>query len=93
MKTTSNQIQSPAETMLLWVAMFVTQINSLPSKRGERIEILAADDNTAIVVARTGIDHMDAFSRCVMHGMKQIPLPDRLRRSAAHRQGGVLPRS
>lgn len=67
------------DEMIDWIAMFVTQINSLEAPNGETIEMLAADGANAIVVTRTvetrnGPDYFAAFRECVEDGMKQIKL-------------------
>lgn len=61
--------------MLRWVALYVTDINSLNGRRGERVELISADDAGAsmIIVARSGKTIEEAFRKCVIASMKQMP--------------------
>lgn len=65
--------------MLDWIALYVTEINTVLLNSGEVVEVCAADDDHAIVVSRRvetrrGPDYPKAFRQCVIAGMKQIKL-------------------
>ena len=61
--------------MLAWIALYVTEINSLVCKRGQKIEMVACDSaGFKILIRRTGRTHLKAFTACVQAGMKRMPL-------------------
>lgn len=59
--------------MLDWIAVYVTHINTLESKRGRKLEVCAADDDDAVVVTRWALNESEALRKCVVAGMKQLP--------------------
>lgn len=60
-------------TMLDFVAEFVTQINSLPCDRGERVEVLASDEDDCICITRRGKTTIEAFRKCLKAAMQEMP--------------------
>ena len=69
-----------ADQMLDWVASFVTEINSLVSKKSRVIEMVAEDQTSMkeqmIIETCTGKTDADAFRKCVVKGMKKYPLQE-----------------
>lgn len=62
-----------ADAMLDWIALYVTEINTLASKRGEKVELIAADTDDMVIIRRTGKTMPVAFRKCVTAAMKQLP--------------------
>jgi len=79
-------VRHPDSLMLDWVALYVTEINTIVSKNGEKIEMLASDEDDCIAITRRAKTAGEAFRKCVREGMTQMP-NDKLSHSAAKTKG------
>lgn len=58
---------------LEWCALYLTKCNTIPCKRGERVEIEAADGDDSILIVRSGKTIIEAFFKCINAGMQRLP--------------------
>jgi hypothetical protein len=59
--------------MLDWVAQYVTEINTLDVKTGEKVELISADEDDMIITTRRGKTVIEAFRKCVKDAMREMP--------------------
>lgn len=64
------------DQMLDWTAVYVTEINSLQSEKGEHIELIAASgEDESIVVRRKAKTAKEGFRKCLRYAMKNFHPP------------------